>query len=303
MALHDLGHVRSSEPFGKLFHQGLITSFAFKDSENRTVPVDEVEERDDKYYLKETGEQVEQIVAKMSKTLKNVVNPDDIITKYGADTFRLYEMYMGPLEASKPWNTKDTVGLFRFLRDIWRLCVDVDSGELRLADSADEEVEKLLHKTIAKVGNDIERLAFNTAIAAMFEFKNAAQSAQKRQAGGHPLTRDQIERFTRILAPFAPHFAEELWHRLGRVSTNNGKSVALADWPTYDEAMLVESEIEIPVQINGKLIDKITVPKDADEGVIKTAAMDREKVTARIAGGNVVKTIYVPGRMLNLIVK
>ncbi len=303
MALYDLGHIRSPEPFGKLFHQGLITSFAFKDSENRTVPVDEVEERNDKYYLKENGEQVEQIVAKMSKTLKNVVNPDDIIAKYGADTFRLYEMYMGPLEASKPWNTKDTVGLFRFLRDIWRLCIDIETDQLRIAEEADAEVEKHLHKTIAKVGNDIERLAFNTAIAAMFEFKNTAHAAQKRQPGGHPLTRDQIERFTRILAPFAPHFAEELWHRLGHVSTRDGASVAIADWPTYDEAMLVESEIEIPVQINGKLIDKITVPRDADEGVIKTAAMDREKVTARIAGGNIVKTIYVPGRMLNLIVK
>ncbi|HPF41076.1 MAG TPA: leucine--tRNA ligase [Phycisphaerae bacterium] len=299
MILHDLGHVRTKEPFGKLFHQGLITSFAFKDSENRTVPVDEVEERNEKHYLKETGEQVEQIVAKMSKTLKNVVNPDDIIREFGADTFRLYEMYMGPLEASKPWNTKDTVGLFRFLRDIWRLCIDIDTNEPRVAEAADAEVEKHLHKTIAKVGNDIERLAFNTAIAAMFEFKNTAQAAQKRQSNGNALTRDQIDRLTRILAPFAPHMAEELWHKL---DAGHG-SVALADWPTYDEAMLIEAEIEIPVQINGKLIDRIKVPKDADEGVIKSAAMERDKVTARIGDGNIVKTIYVPGRMLNLIVK
>lgn len=303
MALHDLGHVHSREPFGKLFHQGLITSFAFKDSENRIVPIDEVEERDDKFYLKSNGEQVEQIVAKMSKTLKNVVNPDDIIHEFGADTFRLYEMYMGPLEASKPWNTKDTVGLFRFLRDIWRLCVDIETDQLRFADKPDADVEKHLHKTIAKVGGDIERLAFNTAIAAMFEFKNTAQAAQKRQPNGNPFTRDQVDRVARILAPFAPHFAEELWHRLGNVSESSGTSIAMAEWPTYDEALLVEAEIEIPVQINGKLIDRITVPRDADEGVIKSAAMERERVTARIGDGNVVKTIYVPGRMLNFIVK
>ncbi|MCB9853202.1 MAG: class I tRNA ligase family protein, partial [Phycisphaerales bacterium] len=303
MALHDLGHIQSQEPFGKLFHQGLITSFAYKDATGRIIPVDEVVERDEKYYLKDGGEEVERIVAKMSKGLKNVVNPDDIIREYGADTFRLYEMYMGPLEASKPWNTKDTVGLFRFLRDIWRLCVDIDTGSLRIADNADDEVEKLLHKTIAKVGNDIERLAFNTAIAAMFEFKNTAQAAQKRQPNGCAMTRDQIERFTRILAPFVPHFAEELWHKLGNVGETSGTSVAQAQWPTFDDAMLVEAEIEIPVQINGKLIDKIRVSKDADEGVIKSAAMERDKVTARIGGGSIVKTIYVPGRMLNLIVK
>jgi leucyl-tRNA synthetase len=301
MALFDLGHVTTPEPFGKLFHQGLITSFAFKDAEGRTVPVDEVEERDGKFVLKAGGGEVEQIVAKMSKTLKNVVNPDDIIAEYGADTFRLYEMYMGPLEASKPWNTKDTVGLYRFLRDVWRLCVDEATGEMRVAPSADATVEKQLHRTIAKVGNDIERLAFNTAIAAMFEFKNAAQSAQKRQPNGAALTEDQIDRFARILAPFAPHLAEELWHKLGRIT--GGESIANAAWPTFDAAMLVDDEIEIPVQINGKVIDRVTVPKDADEGVIKTAAMGQEKVTARIGGGNIVKTIYVPGRMLNLIVK
>jgi len=301
MILHDLGHVRTAEPFGKLFHQGLITSFAFKDKEGRTVPVDEVEERDGKHVLIESGEEVEQIVAKMSKTLKNVVNPDDIIEEYGADTFRLYEMYMGPLEASKPWNTKDTVGLFRFLRDIWRLCVNEETGALRIAEQPNGDVEKQLHRAIAKVGDDIERLAFNTAIAAMFEFKNVAQSVEKKAKGATVLTRDQMSHLVRIVAPFAPHLAEEIWHKLGAAQA--GESVAAAEWPSYDEKMLVDDEIEIPVQINGKLVSRVTVAKDADEKVISSAAMAEEKVAARVEAGNLVKTIYVPGRMLNLIVK
>ncbi len=301
MVIHDLGHVRTAEPFGKLFHQGLITSFAFKDEEGRTVPVDEVEERDGKHVLIETGEAVEQIVAKMSKTLKNVVNPDDIIEEYGADTFRLYEMYMGPLEASKPWNTKDTVGLYRFLRDIWRLCVNEESGELRIAEQPNNDIEKQLHRAIAKVGDDIERLAFNTAIAAMFEFKNVAQSVEKKAKGAPVLTRDQMSRLVRIVAPFAPHLAEEIWHKLGVAQA--GESIAAAEWPGYDEKMLVDDEIEIPVQINGKLVSRVTVAKDADEKVISSAAMAEVKVAARVEAGNLVKTIYVPGRMLNLIVK
>ena len=301
MILHDLGHVRTPEPFGKLFHQGLITSFAFKDKEGRIVPVDEVEERDDKHVLIETGEAVEQIVAKMSKTLKNVVNPDDIIEEYGADTFRLYEMYMGPLEASKPWNTKDTVGLFRFLRDVWRLCVNEETGTLRIAETANETVEKQLHRAIAKVGADIERLAFNTAIAAMFELKNVAQAVEKRAKGAPVLTKDQMSRLVRIVAPFAPHLAEEIWHKLG--NTTEGESISTAAWPSYDEKMLVDDEVEIPVQINGKLVGRVTVAKDADEGITKAAAMAEEKVAARVEAGKLVKTIYVPGRMLNLIVK
>ena len=300
MVLFDLGHVTTPEPFGKLFHQGLITSFAFKDRSGRTVPVDEVEEREGRFVLKVTGEQVEQIVAKMSKTLKNVVNPDEIIAEYGADTFRLYEMYMGPLEASKPWNTKDTVGLFRFLRDTWRLCID-DAGAPRVAAEADAAVEKQLHRMIAKVGGDVERLAFNTAIAAMFEFRNVAQAAQKRQPDGAVLTRDQIDRFARVLAPFAPHIAEEIWHRLDDRRADD--SIANATWPEFSPAMLVDDEVEIPVQINGKVVDRVTVPRDADEATIKAAALSQQKVQNRIAGANVAKTIYVPGRMLNLIVK
>ncbi|MCI0632090.1 MAG: leucine--tRNA ligase, partial [Phycisphaerales bacterium] len=255
--LFDLGEVSTPEPFGQLFHQGLITSFAYKDSNGRTVPVDEVEERDGRFVLKQGGAQVDQIVAKMSKTLKNVVNPDDVIGQYGADTFRLYEMYMGPLEASKPWNPRDIEGPFRFLQRAWRLVVDEQSGELRVSASRDEAIEKQLHRTIAKVSDDIERLSFNTAIAAMIEFVNAAT-----KVGG--LTRDQLARFAVVLSPFAPHMAEELWSKLG-----HRESIAYEPWPAVDEGMLRDDQIEMPVQIMGKVRGKITVAADADEATVR----------------------------------
>src|SRR5690606_10478927 len=201
----------------------------------------------DTYVERATGQPVKQIIAKMSKSLKNVVNPDDIIADYGADTFRLYEMYMGPLEASKPWDTRAIVGLFRFLQRGWRLIVDETTGDLRLASRPDDAVERQLHRAIAKVAEDIPHLHFNTAIAALIEFVNVAT--------GPGVTQDQAERFALILAPFAPHIAEELWSRLGRTG-----SLAYEPFPRHDPAMLVEDTVEVPVQISGKVKARINVP-------------------------------------------
>ncbi len=295
--LFDLGEVSTPEPFHKLFHQGLITSHAFQRADRSLVPTDEVENRgtDDKpvYAEIKTGQPVAQIVAKMSKSLKNVVNPDDVIADYGADTFRLYEMYMGPLEASKPWNTRDTVGLHRLLQRIWRLCIDESTDALRLADPStpDPDTEKRLHRLTAKVGADIEKLAFNTAIAAVFEFVNAAGT----------LTRDQVSRFVRVIAPFTPHLGEELWHRLG-MHAGTGSSVALAPWPAYDEAMLVDDEVEIPVQILGKVRGKIVVPSKADAKTTEAAALADPRIRELIEGKAVRKVIVVPGRLVNIVV-
>ncbi|MEO0512010.1 MAG: class I tRNA ligase family protein [Planctomycetota bacterium] len=291
MVLYDLGHVRSSEPYRKLFHQGLITSFAYQRKDKSLVPVDQVIERDGGF-VDADGEPVFQTTAKMSKSLKNVVNPDEIIDRFGADTFRLYEMYMGPLEASKPWNTDDTIGLFRFLQRAWRTLVREDTGELSLADTADAGTEKLLHRTIAKVGPDVERLSFNTAIAAMIEFVNAA--------GKTGLTHDQADRFARILAPFAPHLGEELWSRLGH-DPASGDSIAVAPWPNFDDAMLVDDEAEIPVQILGKLRARVTVPSDADQKAIEAAAMADPRVQELLKGKTVRKVIVVPGRLVNIV--
>ncbi len=296
--LFDLGHVSTPEPFGKLFNQGMIRSFAYTDSRGIYRGYDEIEFRDDGgAYLKSSGEKLTAAVEKMSKALKNVVNPDEVVREYGADSLRLYEMFMGPLDASKPWNPRDVPGVFRFLQRAWRLIAGDDEGRAlstMIVDSADASVEKALHKAIKKVGDDIERMAFNTAISAMMEFVNEAYRAKG-------LTRIQAQRFVLILAPFAPHLAEELWQRL-RGDAWTG-SLAAEPWPAYDESMLVEAQVEIPVQVNGKLVGRVTVPRDAGEDIIKQASLSDEKIAARVAGATIVKTIFVPGRLLNLIVK
>ncbi len=350
MALHDLGHVSTPEPFRRLFHQGLITSFAYQRADRSLVPIDEVWEaryHEDGggfadlvvpgtervvhsvdapslpqhiYERLQTGESlflhfgpnadhnnwhiadvqiVAQVTAKMSKSLKNVVNPDDIIAEYGADTFRLYEMYMGPLEASKPWNTRDISGLFRFLQRAWRLLVDEGTGEIKLANVHNGELEKQLHRTIARVGADIESLSFNTAIAAMIEFVNAATAASATASGepGPALTRDQAERFSAVLAPLAPHMAEELALKLGRDSmlTTTGA------WPSYDKAMLRDDEVEIAVQLMGKVRARIMAPAGLDEDALREFALARPEVAALIAGKTVLKVIAVPGRLVNIV--
>ena len=297
--LFDLGLVSTPEPIGKLFHQGMITSYAYQRSDKSLVPVDQVEERGEGRFVETaTGEAVVQIVAKMSKSLRNVVNPDDVIAEYGADTFRLYEMYMGPLEASKPWNTRDIVGVFRFLQRAWRLAIDERTGEALCAANPDPAIEKLLHKTIAKVGEDIERLAFNTAIAALIELVNAAtRSTGMSDPTQGGMTRDQLERFARILWPFAPHAADEIALRLGIEG-----GLHRAAWPEFDPAMLAESEIEIPVQVQGKLRARIKVPAAASAAEIEAIALADPGVVPHLGGKPPKKVIVVPGRMVNVVV-
>jgi len=289
--LYDLGEVSTPEPFRMLFHQGMITSWAYQRADKSLVPIDEVEQRDGEFIERDTGEPVVQITAKMSTSLRNGINPDDVIREFGADTFRLYEMYMGPLDQTKPWNPRDIVGVFRFLQRAWRLIVDEQTGALRVADAQDETIEKQLHRTVYKVGRDIERLSFNTAIAAMIEFVNAATSS-----GSGALSRDQIERFAITLAPMAPHMAEELWSKLG-----HEHSIAYVPWPAVDESMLRDDEIELPVQIMGKVRGKVTVPADADEEAVEQAALSDTRVKQLLDGKTVRKVIVVPGRIVNII--
>lgn len=297
MVLHDLGHVSTTEPFKNLFHQGLITSYAYQRKDKVIVPVDEVREvSEGKYELVATGEPVTPVVTKMSKRYKNVVNPDDIIREFGADTFRLYEMYMGPLEASKPWNTRDIVGLFRFLQRLWRVTVNEQTGELKTAEKCSDVIERQLHKAIAKVGPDIERLAFNTAIAALIEFVNVATKEAGEGVGAASMTRDQINRFARLIAPFTPHVAEELWSKLGHTS-----SLTHAAWPVADLALIAEDSVEIVVQISGKVKAKLTVPANADEKSMELAAMNDEKIKAMLEGKTIKKVIVVKGKLVNIV--
>jgi leucyl-tRNA synthetase len=289
--LFDLGEVSCNEPFQELFHQGLLTSFAFQRVNKSLVPSDEVEEQDGKFIETETGEEVERVIAKMSKSLKNVVNPDDVIAEYGADTLRLYEMYMGPLEASAPWNTRDIVGVYRFLQRVWRLCIDEISGDIHatLQDVQDDSVERALHATIAKVTDDIPNLSYNTAIASMIEFVNTATSSSK-------LTSNQLDRFVRLLSPFAPHIAQEIYTKIG----GNGY-IAVASWPTFDSALLVEDELELPVQIMGKVRGRVTVPADASDEIVKKAALEDSNISALLVNLTIRKVIIVPNKIINIV--
>src|SRR5207248_6202740 len=212
---------------------------------------------------------------KMSKSRGNVVNPDDIVRDYGADTFRLYEMYMGPLDAPKPWNTRDIVGMSRFLNAVWRnLIGDEETNKVAKIENKPipDAIDRQMHRAIKKVGEDIQNLRFNTAIAALITLNNEMSRLQT-------VPRELAENFVLLLAPFAPHIAEEIWSRLGHT-----KTLARRPWPSFDSAKLEESTIELPVQVNGKLRDRITVPADADETTVLQTAERAEKVQPWLAG-------------------
>jgi leucyl-tRNA synthetase len=298
--LFDLGHVSTPEPFFKLVNQGLI--------------------------LGEDGQ-------KMSKSRGNVVNPDDVLSEYGADAFRLYEMFMGPLEMVKPWNTKGVEGVYRFLGRAWRLFIDDTSEtgfeQAETTASPDRRGEllqllrihpaitdlqptpgqlKTLHACIKKVTEDLEALRFNTGISALMVFVNEAMTWETRPAS-------VLRTFLQLLAPFAPHVAEELWEKLSEVhspKSNAGAGVtsdtgpraldlSYQPWPQFDPALLVEDTLEIPVQVNGKLRDKIRVPAQATPTEVEAAARKAEKAQAFLEGKTVKKVIVIPGRLVNIV--
>ena len=289
-ALHDLGHVSGPEPFGKLFNQGMIRSFAYRDKRGVCIGYEEVDLAGDKPRHKTTGEELTESIEKMSKSLKNVVNPDEVIGEYGADTFRLYEMFMGPLEASKPWNTRDVPGVHRFLNRVWRMVAgDEDHPALLTDEPIDGDIERNLHQLIRKAGDDIESLKFNTVIAAMMEFVNGVYKAGK-------IGRSQAKRFVLVLSPFAPHLAEELWEKLG-----HGQSLAYEPWPVAEASYLVQDSLDIPVQINGKLRGRVSVPPTAAQADIEVAAKKDPAIAKHLAGKTIRKVIYVPGRLLNIV--
>ncbi|MSV61425.1 MAG: leucine--tRNA ligase, partial [Actinobacteria bacterium] len=242
--LFDLGHVSSEEPFHRLFNQGYIQAYAYRDQRGQPVPAEEVEEKDGKYFYE--NEEVAREYGKMGKSLKNIVTPDDMYEDYGADTFRLYEMSTGPLEASRPWNTRDVVGMQRFLQRLWRNVVDEDSGETHVnAVAASEDLRRALHRCIDGVRADMEALRFNTAIAKLIELNNVL-TPYVAEHGACP--EEVATPLAKMLAPLCPHMAEELWRRLGNPAT-----ITYEDFPTADASLLASDTIEIPVQINGKV--------------------------------------------------
>ncbi|MFM8947172.1 MAG: leucine--tRNA ligase, partial [Actinomycetota bacterium] len=291
--LFDLGRVSSSEPFHRLFNQGYIQAFAYRDPRGQPVPAADVEERDGEYWY--DGEKVAREYGKMGKSLKNIVTPDEMYDEFGADTFRLYEMSMGPLEASRPWNTRDVVGMQRFLQRVWRNLVNEDTGSLRVADTrAPEELRRLLHRTIDGVRNDMENLRFNTAIAKLIELNNALTQEVTR-SGSTPS--EVAGSLVQMLSPLCPHLADELWAMLG-----HSDSVTYEPFPQPDPSLLVDDSIEYPVQINGKVRARIVVPADADQATVQAIALADEKVVAALVGANPKKVIVVVGRMVNLVI-
>ena len=285
--LFDLGYVSTPEPFFKLVNQGLI--------------------------LGEDGQ-------KMSKSRGNVVNPDDVLTEFGADAFRLYEMFMGPLQDTKPWNTRGVEGVYRFLGRVWRLFVDEQSEvEFEQAETTTEAQRhgellnliklhaaikdvpptpaqlKTLHACIKKVTEDLDGMRFNTAISAMMVFINDAMTWETKPVS-------VLKTFLQLLAPFAPHLAEELWARLSTINHQPSTSLPYSAWPKFDPALLVESEIEIPVSVNGKMRDVIKVAADADNSTLEALAKSAEKVQPFLEGKTIKKVIIVPKKMVNIVV-
>ena len=254
--LYDLGHVSTNEPFKKLFNQGMILAHAYKNKRGALVPIDKVEEKaDGTAVVKESGEEVERIVAKMSKSLRNVINPDDIMHEYGADTLRLYLMFMGPLDSSRVWDQKAISGVFRFLRKSWTLVTDEkDTGfrEVVDANSESDEVKKALHASIKKLGEDLEDLQFNTAISALMEFVNTAT--------GKDVSKETLSTFTLLLSPLAPHLAEELWERLG-----NSNTLAYEEWPVFNPDFLTEDTVTVVIQVNGKKRGEVNVSSNISD--------------------------------------
>jgi leucyl-tRNA synthetase len=326
--LFDRGHVSTREPFQRLVNQGMILGeiemTGFQDASGAWVSSQLVTEgADGKPVVKSTGQSVQAVrvdpaqtekqgesfvlsadpsirlesrAQKMSKSRGNVVNPDKVVAEYGADALRLYEMFMGPLEATKPWSMEGVNGVRGFLDRVWRMIVNERSETLELNASVQNveptaEQNRALHRTIREVTQGIERLSCNTAIARMMEFTNVFMKEDVRP-------REAMEKLVLILSPFAPHLAEELWQLLG-----HDKTLAYEPWPTYDEELIKEDTIEVPVQVNGKLRSLIRVPAAADKAAIEAAARADARIEELLAGKTIVKIVVVPGRLVNLVVK
>jgi leucyl-tRNA synthetase len=292
--LFDRGHVSTAEPFQRLINQGMILSITYRDATGRVIPYTKIAFGEGAPRHAETGETLEGATEKMSKARGNVIPVDVPLEAHGADVTRLYEMFMGPLEDTKPWSMQGVEGVSRFLARAWRLIVDEDAETMRLhaavsSAAPTEAQQRALHRTIKAVTEDMEALHFNTAISRLMEFVNAFTGEPRRP-------RACLEPFVLMLAPLAPHVAEELWAALGHADT-----LAYAPWPTYDEALTRESTIEVPVQIDGKVRSRLTLPADADRAAIESAALADPRVKELLAGRPPRRIVVVPGRLVNIV--
>ncbi len=287
--LYDLGHVSSIEPYARLFNQGYVQAAAYTDSRGMYVEASEVDGNEHDGFT-HGGGPVTREWGKMGKSLKNSVSPDDMYDEYGADTLRLHLMAMGPLDASRPWETRDVVGMYRFLQRLWRNIVDETTGDLVVTDEPmDDDTLKQLHRTIDTVRTEMNELRFNTAIAKLIELNNHVTKLDATP-------RAVAEPMVLMLAPLVPHLAEELWTKLGHDGT-----LTYHAFPDADPQYLVDDTIEIPVQVNGKVRSRVTVAADAADDTLETAALADEKIAAALDGTEPRKIIIVPGRMINIV--
>jgi leucyl-tRNA synthetase len=283
--------VSAPEPYRRLFNQGYIQAYAYSDARGVYVPAEEVSEVYGKFLWQ--GQEVRQEYGKMGKSLKNVVTPDEMCERYGADTFRFYEMSMGPMDVSRPWATKDVVGAQRFLQRLWRNVIDETTGTPRVTmDEPTEADLRALHKAIAGVHEDYAAMRFNTAGAKLIELNNHLTKTYSSAAG---TPRALVEPLVLMLAPLAPHVAEELWAKLGKESLIHGP------FPVADERYLVADTIEYPVQVNGKVRSRVTVAADASQDDVQAVALADEKIVALTGGNEPRKVIVVPGRLVNIV--
>ena len=289
-ALYDLGHVTSEEPFRRLFNQGYIQAYAYTDERGIYVPADEVTEPAPGVFEYE-GARVTQEYGKMGKSLNNVVTPDDMCDRYGADTFRIYEMGMGPMDMSRPWQTRAVVGSLRYLQRLWRLVISEETGEMVVVDTdPDTETLKLLHRTIDGVSVDYANMAYNTAIAKLIVLTSHLTKSATQ------VPRSVAEALVLMTAPLAPHIAEEMWQRLG-----HPESLAHGPFPIADPALLVADTVEYPIQVKGKVRARITVAADASVADVQAAALAEERIVELLAGAEPRKVVVVPGKMVSIV--
>ena len=287
--LYDLGVVHTKEPYAKLRHQGMILAFSYRDEAGNYHTYEEIDFSDPANpKLKANGAKLTSMIEKMSKSKKNVINPDDILKEYGADAFRAYEMFMGPFDASKPWDMRGIEGVSRFLKRVYSWADDLKvSKDVKLP----KELEILKHKTVKKVSEDIESFSFNTAVSALMIYFNELSKYKE-------VDENSFEVFLKLLHPFAPHITEEIWQ-------NAGYETFLLNeiWPSYNKDLLLEEQIEIGVQINGKIKDRVKLSADSDKAAHEKAALGSEKIQNLLKGQNIIKIIVVPGKMVSIVAR
>jgi leucyl-tRNA synthetase len=287
--LFDLGHVSGPEPFQRLYNQGYIQAAAYQDQRGIYVEAEDVVESGGEYFYEESP--VTRTFGKMGKSLKNSVTPDDMYSAYGADTLRLYEMFMGPLDQDRPWETKSVIGSHRLLQRVWRNLIDESTGAVTVVDTApSDSLKRMLHRTIAAVGEAMEGLRFNSAIARITELNNELS----RRA--EPVSREVAQALVLMLGPLVPHIAEELWKRLG-----NSNSIVHEQFPTAQPDFLVDESVELPIQVNGKVRSRIVVESGLEEEALRGAALSDPRIEELLLGKEIRKVIVIRDRLVNIV--